>query len=119
MKTAASNPVVLGVSTVLNIVNTQLPFLKAVIPALASIGGPIGLAISAAQGLIEIIRAIPTGGEVSVADQQLLLDEVNAIISGEAFEGAEWKQSGFVWPKPTPPPTTAEIVKALRDDEKV
>lgn len=79
----------------LTVVQTTLAALKAFIPAIAAAGGPIGMGISAAAALIPLISQIPTGGEISEADQQALLTDVDNIVSGKAFEGSEWQQSGY------------------------
>lgn len=115
------NQIVLGANTALNIINTQLPFLKAVIPALAGNAGLVGMAVSAAQAILAIIESIPTGGVISVEDQAILRDEVKDIISGKAFEGNEWKQSGFVMPAPKARPadhtalaTTKQLIAGIK-----
>lgn len=99
---------------VLNVVNSQLPFLKAVIPALANNAGMIGMAVSAAQALATIIESIPTGGVISKEEQQTLKDEVDSIVDGSAFKGDAWQPSGYVHPEPTPAPSTEEVVAAIR-----
>lgn len=102
--------------SVLAVVNSQLPFLKAVIPALASNAGMVGMAVSAAAALVEIIKAIPTGGTISKEEQQTLLNEVNDIVSGKAFEGDEWKPSGYIHPEPEAPPSTKEVVAQIKGE---
>ncbi len=108
------NDIVVDSKAVLNVVNSQLPFLKAVIPALASNAGMVGMAVSAAQALLAIIDSIPTGGVISVADQAVLKQEVEDIVSGKAFEGDEWKPSGYVHPEPVPAPTTSRVVAQIK-----
>lgn len=83
----------------LAIVNTQLPLLKLILPAVAAAGGPVTLGIAAAAALLPLIRALPVGGLVDAETQQKLMDEVNDIVSGKAFEGPEWQiPPDFVWP---------------------
>lgn len=79
----------------LTIVQTTLSALKAFIPAIAAVGGPIGMGISLAASLIPLISKIPTGGEITDETQAKYRQEVDDIISGKAFEGEEWKQSGY------------------------
>ncbi len=106
--------VVVDSKAVLTVINSQLPFLKAVIPALASNAGLVGMAVSAAQALVAIIQAIPTGGTISAEEQAVLKKEVDDIVSGKAFEGDEWKPSGYVHPEPAPVPTTKEVVAQIK-----
>jgi hypothetical protein len=88
----------------LTLIQSVLALVKTFYPAAAALGGPVGLAVSAAAALIPLIKQIPTEKVITVDDQAKLLSEVQSILDGTAFTGPEWKPSGYVPPIPIPNP---------------
>jgi hypothetical protein len=80
----------------LTLIQAVLALVKAFYPAAVALGGPAGLAVSAAAALIPLIKQIPTEQVITCDDQQKLLSEVQSILDGTAFSGPEWKPSGYV-----------------------
>lgn len=87
-------------SEILQFINSMLPTLEAAIPAVAQVGGPIGLGVSAAAGLLPLLSKIPIGEVYTVEVQQDILTRVQAL-SLLDFSRPEWQRSV---PKPVPGP---------------
>ena len=51
----------INASMALDVIKTMLPVLEAYVPAIAAMGGPIGLGISAASLLLPLLSKIPSG----------------------------------------------------------
>jgi hypothetical protein len=77
---------------VLNFINGILPLLEASVPAVAAIGGPIGLGVSAAAAILPFLASIPIGTVYTVEIQQDILNRVQAINLLD-FSGPQWQKS--------------------------
>jgi hypothetical protein len=73
----------------LNVIDTVLPFVEKALPAVAAVGGPIGLGVSAAAALLPLLNQIPTGTVITVAQQSALAARIAALPN--MFSGPEWK----------------------------
>lgn len=80
----------------LQFVNGLLPTLEAAVPAVATVGGPIGLGVSAAAALLPLLSKIPIGQVYTVEIQQDILNRVQALTLLD-FSDPAWKRSA---PKP-------------------
>lgn len=75
-------------SQALQVIQGILPVLEQWVPAVAALGGPIGLGVSAAAALLPLLEKIPSG-LISDADQAALAARV-AALQTTAFSGPEW-----------------------------
>jgi hypothetical protein len=85
---------------ILGSVKTILPALEAAIPAVAAAGGPIGLGIAAAGGLLTLLGQIEIGGVMTVDEQAALSARITAAMQG-GFKKPEWTEP--LVKQPTPP----------------
>ena len=76
-------------SKALEIIQTVLPILEAYIPAIAAMGGPIGLGISAVAALLPLLQKIPSGLISPDVQQALATRIVN--LQTTAFSGPQWQ----------------------------
>jgi hypothetical protein len=86
----------------LQFIDGVLTPLEQAIPAVAQVGGPIGLATSAAAAILPLLSKIPIGEVYTVEQQQSILDRVQALNLLD-FSAPGWQRSV---PKATTPPTT-------------
>jgi hypothetical protein len=63
---------------ILAFIQTILPYLESSLPAVAAVGGPIGMGISAAGLLLTFLDKIPIGPTFTVDQQQQLRDRVQS-----------------------------------------
>lgn len=77
---------------VLAVIDTLLPFAEKYIPAIAPLGGPVGLGVSLASSLLPLIGLIPVGPVMTAAMQQNYLNRVQALVLLD-FSGPRWKVS--------------------------
>jgi hypothetical protein len=90
----------LDAGEILQFIDGILPPLEAVLPKVAEVGGPIGLATSAAAAILPLLSKIPIGEVYTVEVQQDYLNRVQALTLLD-FSGAQWKRSV---PKAVPDP---------------
>lgn len=79
----------INASMALDVIKTMLPVLEAYVPAIAAMGGPIGLGISAASLLLPLLSKIPSG-VISVEEQAALENRIMALQT-TAFSGPQWQ----------------------------
>ena len=90
--TSIIQEITIDAQKVLAIVDTLLPFAEKYIPALATVGGPIGLGVNLASSLLPLIGLIPVGTVITAAQQQDYLNRVQALVLLD-FSGPQWQQS--------------------------
>jgi len=73
----------------LDVIKTILPVLEAYVPAIAAMGGPIGLGISAASLLLPLLAKIPSG--VISIEEQAALEHRIMTLQTIAFSGPQWQ----------------------------
>lgn len=83
------NTVSLDGQIVLNSVQNILPAIEALVPAAKDNAQLIQLSLSAATGLLSLIKDIPIGGSVSVQAQAVQLVRIYSILAGSPV-GSEW-----------------------------
>jgi hypothetical protein len=80
----------LDAGIVLNAIQSALPLIEKYLPAADVLGPDVQLAVTAAEGLMSLLNAIPTG-LISTADQAALVARIQTLGGPAAFQGPEWQ----------------------------
>jgi hypothetical protein len=88
MTTKTLQTIELDAGAVLNLVKTVLPVLETA----GVVGGPVGLGVSAAAGLLlPLLAQIPTGELMTVGQQAELFHRAANLLAG--LDGPQWRVS--------------------------
>jgi hypothetical protein len=85
----------MDVQSILSFIDKILPTVETAVPAIASLGGPIGVGLSAAEGIVSLLGKIPIGPVYTVEVQASYLQRVQALTLLD-FSGPQWKPSSGV-----------------------